>query len=309
MSAPNGVSVGSRVRLRPRPGGDVIDLALAGRLAVVDSIEVTTDGEAHFVVNLDDDPGRDLGGRRYLAHRFFFRADEIEPTTENLDSAPLSACESRSTRVLVAGIGNIFFGDDGFGVAAARRLAAERFPHGVFVRDFGIRSLDLAYALQEDFDVAVLIDAMPHGGEPGSLHVLEPNLEAEAIGTVLDAHVMDPVRVLRLAQALGRVPPRLVVVGCEPLTAEASEALADALVDLTPPVADAVDRAVSLVKQLILDLMSHELRQPEEIDNVSSGLGLGDPRNYRGSFDRRDVSRANPATAPVSAHEGDVVAS
>lgn len=300
------VSVGSRVRLRPRSGGDVMDLALAGRSAVIDSIEMTTDDEPHFVVNLDDDPGRDFGGRRYLGHRFFFRADEIEPTAEHVDGRQSSTVEPRSPRVLVAGIGNIFFGDDGFGVATARRLAAEKLPDGVVVRDFGIRGLDLAYALQEDFDAAILVDAMARGGEPGNLHVLEPNLEADAIGTTLDAHVLDPVRVLRLAQAMGHLPSRLVVVGCEPLTVETSESLAGELVTLSRPVEGAVDRAVALVKDLIHNLMSNELRQAKEVDNVSSGMGLGDRGNRRGPSDRRDVSHANPANAPVSAHQGDV---
>ena len=294
------VTVGSRVRLRPRSGGDVMDLALAGRRAVVGSVQMTTDGEAHFVVTLDDDPGRDLGGPRYVGHRFFFRADEIDPSDGDVDPSEVSA------RVLVAGIGNIFFGDDGFGVATARRLATETLPDGVVVRDFGIRGLDLAYALQEDFDAAILIDAMPRGGEPGNLHVLEPDLEADAIGTTLDAHVMDPVRVLRLAQTMGRIPRRLIVVGCEPLTAETSESLADELVTLSRPVEDAVGRAVDLVKQLIHNLISTERRQPGEVDNVSSGVGVGDRRNRRGSSDHRDDPRANTADAPVSAHQSDV---
>ncbi len=303
------VSVGHRVRLQPSAGGDVMDLALAGRLAVVDSIDVTTDGEPRFVVTVDDDPGRDLGGRRYPGHRFFFRPEEIEPIVDTGRDGSESASDSARVRVLVAGIGNIFFGDDGFGVAVARRLAEEASPRGVIVRDFGIRGLDLAYALQEDLDAAVLIDALARGAEAGSLHVLEPNLETDSIGATLDAHVMDPVRVLRLAAALGRLPPRIVVVGCEPLTIEGGEPLDDGLVALSPPVRAAVEPAVSLVKTIIRNITSTEFHRTEEKDDVDSGLGLGDRRNHRGHPDHLDDFHANPPTAPVLSHESDVIRS
>src|SRR5262249_8494268 len=105
------VAVGSRVRLRPRPGGGVLDLALAGRLAVVESIDVTTDGEPHFVVIVDDDPGRDFGDRRYLGHRFYFRSEDVETSAESGEGAGNAAADSPPVRVLVAGIGNVFFGD------------------------------------------------------------------------------------------------------------------------------------------------------------------------------------------------------
>jgi hydrogenase maturation protease len=300
------VGVGHRVRLQPLAGGDVMDIALAGRLAVVESIDVTTEGEPRFVVTIDDDPGRDLGGRRYPAHRFFFRSEEIEPLVERTSDGREAGGSAR-VRVLVAGIGNIFFGDDGFGVAAARRLAKEAWPAGVVVRDFGIRGLDLAYALQEDFDAAVLIDALARGGEPGTLHVLEPDLEADAIGDTLDAHVMDPVRVLRLAEALGRLPPRIIVVGCEPLSIEGRESLADELVALSPPVRDAVERAAGVLKTIIRNLTSTELHRAEDKDDVNSGLGLGDRRDRRGHPDHLGDSHANPPNAPVLSHEGDVV--
>ncbi|HZC28196.1 MAG TPA: hydrogenase maturation protease, partial [Gaiellaceae bacterium] len=135
---------GSRVRLRPREGGDVLDLALAGRTAVVETIEQDADGELHVAVTLDDDPGRDLGDARFPGHRFFFRVDEVEPVTERL------APRSREPRILVAGIGNVFLGDDGFGVAVVRRLVRRELPDGVEVADFGIRGMDLAYSLQAD---------------------------------------------------------------------------------------------------------------------------------------------------------------
>src|SRR5947208_13777383 len=126
---------GSRVRLHPRAAGDIFDLALAGKLAAVESLEEDDEGRVHVTVTLDDDPGRDLGAARVLGHRFFFRLDEIQP----VDDAP--GATAAVPRLLVAGIGNVFLGDDGFGVEVARRLADQALPEGVEVRDFGIRGM------------------------------------------------------------------------------------------------------------------------------------------------------------------------
>ena len=112
--------------------------------------------------------------------------------------------EPSARSVLVAGIGNVFLADDGFGVEVARRLAERELPGGVKVADFGIRGMDLAYELQEDYDAAVLVDAVPRGQAPGTLFVIEPDLEQAE--PVLDAHAMDPVRVLGLARTLGYAP-------------------------------------------------------------------------------------------------------
>ncbi|HEY9228436.1 MAG TPA: hydrogenase maturation protease [Gemmatimonadaceae bacterium] len=233
------------MRITPRRGGDVMDVALAGRIGVIESIDITTDDEPHFGVTVDNDPGREFGVGRYPGHRFFFRADEIEPIADA--AAP-------HARILIAGIGNIFFSDDGFGAAVARRLAERDVPLGVTVRDFGIRGLDLAYALQDGYDAVVFVDAMPHGAEPGALCVVEPSADdTQAIGVSVDAHGMDPVRVLRLARSMGRVPPRIFVVGCEPATITPSEVLDDGLVALSPPVASAVDAALELVSSLIAE--------------------------------------------------------
>jgi hypothetical protein len=129
---------GSRVRLRPRPGGDVLDVALAGRTAVVETVEQDHHGAWHVTVTLEDDPGRDLGAGRYPAHRFFYALDEVEPVGE-----PAAATAAGPRRILVAGIGNVFLADDGFGVAVAAELAGRALPAGVEVADFGIRGLDL----------------------------------------------------------------------------------------------------------------------------------------------------------------------
>ena len=245
--------VGQRVRLTPRSDVDVMDTALAGRTAIIESIDVTTDGEPHLSVTIDDDPGRDLGSARYPGHRFFFRPDEVEI----LDGA--NASRTLVPRILVAGIGNIFFGDDGFGVAVARRLAEREKPAGVTIRDFGIRGLDLAYALQDDYDAAILIDAVPRGGAPGTLYVIEPDLDAAATeGVPVDAHGMDPVRVLHLARSLGRIPEKTLVVGCEPgaIAAGAEAAANDGYAALSSPVAAAIENAIHLVTSLLSSVTS-----------------------------------------------------
>ncbi|HXG13006.1 MAG TPA: hydrogenase maturation protease [Gemmataceae bacterium] len=152
-------------------------------------------------------------------------------------------------RVLVAGVGNIFLGDDAFGVAVVRRLAGRPLPDGVQVIDFGIRGIDLAYAMLDGYDAIILVDAVPRGGEPGTLYVIEPHDGGEPAGpdALVATHDMDPVKVLRLVRALGGRPAWLRLVGCEPATLEpGEEALA-----LSPPVQAAVDGAVGLIESLI----------------------------------------------------------
>ncbi len=100
----------SRVRLRPKAGGDIMDLALAGRTAAIEGIDQDLEGNVRLAVTVDDDPGRDLGDRRQPGHRFFFSVEEVEPLREPAPAAVEPA------RILVAGIGNVFLGDDGFGV-------------------------------------------------------------------------------------------------------------------------------------------------------------------------------------------------
>jgi hydrogenase maturation protease len=152
--------------------------------------------------------------------------------------------------VLVAGIGNIFLGDDAFGVEVAQRLARDCLPPGVRVVDFGIRGFDLAHALLEEQDASVvLVDATPRGGEPGTLYVIEPSLE-ETVTSSIEPHAMDPLRVLRLACALGARPKKVLLVGCEPRPLEADE-LEAGLMGLSQAVAAALDPAVELVKTLV----------------------------------------------------------
>jgi hydrogenase maturation protease len=239
---------GSRVRLRPNAGGDIFDLALADRLAVVDGIDQDAEGKLHVSVTLDDDPGRDLGGKGVLGHRFFFGLDEVEPVADS------SGQSSARGRILIAGIGNIFLGDDGFGVEVAQRLAARTLPAGVEVQDFGIRGMDLAYQLQEEYDAVVFVDAAPRGEPPGTVSLIEPELDLEEV--VIDTHGMDPLRVLALANALGRIPERVLVVACEPAVIIDGEHDEDLVGELSAPVAAAVAQAVELVIGLVEDLTS-----------------------------------------------------
>src|SRR5438552_8768464 len=110
-------------------------------------------------------------------------------------------------RLLIAGIGNVFLGDDAFGVEVAQRLAQRALPEAVRVVDFGIRGLDLTYALLDGYEAVILVDETPRGGPPGTLYVLEPArgapLEAGEAEVSIEMHSMDPVRVLRLAAAMG----------------------------------------------------------------------------------------------------------
>jgi hydrogenase maturation protease len=155
-----------------------------------------------------------------------------------------------SKRILVAGIGNIFLGDDGFGVEVVRRLAGRELPEGVEVVDFGIRGLDLAYALQRDYELVVFVDATPRGQEPGTVYLIEPEIEDD--GEVsLDTHGMDPVKVIKLSRALGAGPTRTLVVGCEPQVVVSGENYEDMLMELSEPVQAAVEEAVKLVESLV----------------------------------------------------------
>jgi hydrogenase maturation protease len=251
----NGVHVGrgSLVRLRPRAGGDVFDLALAGKAAIVESIQQDMEGNVSLAVVLEEDPGRDLGAARQPGHRFFFSAGELEPLQPSVEPSLRS--------ILVAGIGNVFLADDAFGVEVARRLAERELPLGVKVADFGIRGMDLAYELQEDYDAAILVDAVPRGGTPGTLYVIEADLDAAE--PVLDAHAMDPVRVLGLARTLGSLPPRVLVVGCEPSTAMSLDD-EELVMGLSPPVRAAIEEAVALVESVLEELLAADADQSQE---------------------------------------------
>jgi hydrogenase maturation protease len=147
-----------------------------------------------------------------------------------------------SGRVLVAGVGNLFFGDDGFGPAVAQRLREAQLPPGVEVAEFGIRGIHLAFELLDGPDVLIVADAVSRGGAPGTLYVIEPELDGEAAPA--DAHGMDLRSVFAAVAAMGGKLPRIRIVGCEPATIEAG-------MELSEPVAGAVGEAARIVRELV----------------------------------------------------------
>jgi hydrogenase maturation protease len=171
------------------------------------------------------------------------------------DAATNAACllESESTRpsVLVAGVGNIFLGDDAFGVEVVQRLSRCTLPEHVRVVDFGIRSYDLAYALMEPWELVILADAVSRGGEPGTVYLIEPRLpgpEEPAVECNFEAHSMNPMSVLQLVRQLDGKLCRMLVVGCEPAKVEFDDF---GQFGLSDAVRTAVDEAVGLIQELI----------------------------------------------------------
>ena len=167
-------------------------------------------------------------------------------------------------RVLVAGIGNVFLGDDAFGVEVVQQLDGRKLPEGVEVVDFGIRGMELAYALHEDYDLVVFVDATMRGGEPGAVYLIEPEIE-EGGAVSLDAHGMDPVKVIGLSRALGASPTRTLVVGCEPQVipgrrggSPETHPYDDMLMELSEPVRAAVEEAAKLVESLVAEVGTDE---------------------------------------------------
>ena len=147
------------------------------------------------------------------------------------------------TRILIAGIGNIFLGDDGFGSEVARRLAAENLPD-VKVEDFGIRGMHLAYEMLDGaYETIVLVDAMPRGGAPGTVYLMEPDWSEIESCAAPDAHSMTPESVLAMLKYLGGKPRRLLILGCEPASVEEG-------IGLSEPVTHAVELAMRLVREL-----------------------------------------------------------
>jgi hydrogenase maturation protease len=246
---------GDRVRLRPRAGGDVFDLALDGKIATIESLEQDYEGKAHVCVVVDDDPGRDIGLMRQPGHRFFFAPEEIELLPPGMME---DAAAEATKKILIAGIGNIFLGDDAFGVEVAQRLEKCNFPAGVRVTDFGIRGFDLAYALMEGYATTVLIDAYPGDTEPGTVSVIEPDLASlnapNAPGTLVEPHSMNPVSVLRIAAGMGAQLQRVLLVGCVPATLGPEEGQ----MGLSETVAAAVPGAVRLVEDLVARILRGE---------------------------------------------------
>lgn len=158
-------------------------------------------------------------------------------------------------RILVAGIGNIFLGDDAFGCEVVRHLAGRAWPEGVRVVDFGIRGFDLAYALLDGYDVTIFIDATPRGGAAGTVYTIEPDLSEldnlDARGMMVEPHGMNPLKVLGMVKSMGGEFRRILLVGCEPLTLGPEEGH----MGLSEPVEGAVDKAASVVESLVTKIL------------------------------------------------------
>jgi len=161
-----------------------------------------------------------------------------------------------TARILVAGIGNIFLGDDGFGSEVVRNAEIPQDDPRVCVIDYGIRGMHLAYDLLEHWDTLVLIDAVPNRGRPGTLHVFQadhgdPAADPESGSTApaVDGHSMDPAAVFASLRTLGGSPPYTVVVGCEAGSVEEG-------IGLTEPVAKAVPRAARAVEEIVAALQT-----------------------------------------------------
>ena len=248
-----GVAVrpGDRVRLHPRAGGDILDIALQGQVATIESIEEDYEGSQHVCVVLDNDPGRDLGMMRQPGHRFFFTPAEVEPINSGGEAESINnrgVCTAEP-RILIAGVGNIFLGDDGFGVEVTRRLKERHLPKEVRVVDFGIRGLDLAYALQDGYETTILVDAYPHGQTPGTVSLVEPDLKAltETGVNFVQPHAMHPMNVLRMASAMNGSLKRVLIVGCEPASLGGEEGH----MGLSEEVESAVDKAVHSIESVV----------------------------------------------------------
>lgn len=155
-------------------------------------------------------------------------------------------------RILVAGIGNIFLGDDAFGVEVVRKLIGSDLPEGIDVVDFGIRGYDLAYAIMDGYAATILVDTVSKGNPPGTLYVIEPDTEelAKLQKELPNGHNLGPVHVLHLVQSLGGQIAGLYLVGCEPAVLESE----DGQMGLSEPVQAAVPQAVEMIRRLVNDL-------------------------------------------------------
>jgi hydrogenase maturation protease len=159
-------------------------------------------------------------------------------------------------RILVAGVGNVLRGDDGFGVRLAQALATEpRLPTGIRVIETGIGGMSLVQELMDEFEALILLDAFDRGGEPGQIFVVEPSLPdlsrlspSERRDYFSDTHYATPVRALSLAASLGRLPNLVYIVGCQPVCTDRFELGLDPVVEAAIP--DAIERVLALIADM-----------------------------------------------------------
>ena len=229
---------GAKLVLRPGVDRDLYDRMLDGRVATLERIYLDYDDRVYLGVTVDDDPGQAL--MRETGRYLFFFAHEVRLAAREVG------------QILVAGIGNAWLQDDGFGGEVARRLQQHELPAGVTVLDAGTGGLDLAYEVMRGYEALVLLDISRQGGEPGSLYVIEPDPEDVggqlADGEAIDPHAMDPRTVLRFVKLVGGWPGKVVVIACEP------GEVGDVGLGLTPAVQDAVERATELVLETLARL-------------------------------------------------------
>ncbi|EEF63105.1 hydrogenase maturation protease [Pedosphaera parvula] len=161
-----------------------------------------------------------------------------------------------SKRILIAGVGNIFFGDDAFGVETARQLMQCPLPESVRVIDFGIRSHDLAYTITDGYDIVILVDATARGAEPGTVYLIEADVNdlREPDHEMANAHSLNPAGVLQMVSSLGGWSGRLYIVGCEPAVLETE----DGEIGLSTRVQAAVPKAIEMIRLLLGDLAREE---------------------------------------------------
>ncbi len=164
-------------------------------------------------------------------------------------------------RILIAGIGNIFLGDDAFGSEVARRLGQRELPDEVRVVDFGIRGFDLAYALLDGYETTIFVDATPRGEAPGTLYTIEPDLSEldnlDAGGMMVETHGMNPMKVLGMVKSMGGEFKRILLVGCEPAPLESE----DGQMGMSVPVEAAVDEAIRVIESLVAKILGEKLQE------------------------------------------------
>jgi hydrogenase maturation protease len=167
---------------------------------------------------------------------------------------PQTSTATKKKRVMIAGVGNMFLKDDGFGSAVVKKMLDKKFPEGVEVKDFGTGGLKLAYDLMKGYDGLILLDASSRGEKPGTLYVIKPDendispdLEQ---GGPIDPHGADPVTVLRFVKSIGSWPAKVLIVACEPENVEDYE------IGLSQSVSAAIDKAIEMVEDIIKEIYS-----------------------------------------------------
>jgi len=199
--------------------------------------------------------------------------------------------------MLVAGIGNVFQRDDAFGVEVAQRLAAAPVPAGVEVLDVGIRGVHLAYQLMDGYDELLLVDAVSRGDAPGTVTVVEPSVKA-LTPEPIDPHRLEPGPLLASVQALGAMPGRVVLVGCQP--ADLGEGMG-----LSPVVADAVGPAIAAVRRLIDEFVARRSETGRPDSEREDHEEEAAPARGAGPDRVRHLS-PTPGHRAIPAHQADV---